>query len=84
MTRFSGRRAPQHPGGVPHLADRVTREAYSHEVWSAGFWPGTAGGFERPAFYAYAYPEPPGFAAARGEPERRVLQADAQGISPPL
>jgi hypothetical protein len=65
MTRFSGRRAPEHPGGVPNLADWVTREAYSHEVWSAGFWPGTAGGFERPAFYAYAYPEPPGFGAAR-------------------
>jgi hypothetical protein len=63
-TRFSGRRAPEHPGGIPHLADWVTREAYSHEVWSAGFWPGTAGGFERPAFYAYAYPEPPGFATA--------------------
>ena len=48
MTRFSGRRAPEHPGGVPNLADWVTREAYSHEVWSAGFWPGTAGAFERP------------------------------------
>jgi len=68
MTRFSGRRAPEHPGGVPNLADRVTREAYSHEVWSAGFWPGTAGAFERPAFYAYAYPEPPGFAAASVSP----------------
>ena len=65
MTRFSGRRAPEHPGGIPNLADRITREAYSHEVWSAGFWPGTAGAFERPAFYAYAYPEPPGFAAAQ-------------------
>jgi Family of unknown function (DUF5996) len=64
MTRFSGRPAPQHPGGIPNLADWVTREAYSHEVWSAGFWPGTAGGFERPAFYAYAYPEPAGFSGA--------------------
>ena len=64
LTRFSGRRAPVHPGGIPHLADTVTREAYSHEVWSCGFWPGSAGGFERPAFYAYAYPEPPGFAEA--------------------
>ena len=62
LTRFSGRKAPEHPGGVPNLADWVTREAYSHEVWSCGFWPGTAGGFERPAFYAYAYPEPRGFA----------------------
>jgi hypothetical protein len=68
MTRFSGRAAPTHPGGVPNLADWVTREAYSHEVWSAGFWPGTAGGYERPAFYAYAYPEPAGFAAARVAP----------------
>jgi hypothetical protein len=68
MTRFSGRRAPQHPGGIPHLADWVTREAYSHEVWSAGFWPGTAGAFERPGFYAYAYPEPPGFATAKVDP----------------
>jgi hypothetical protein len=67
MTRFSGRPAPPHPGGVPNLADWVTREAYSHEVWSAGFWPGTAGGFERPAFYAYAYPEPAGFPNAKVE-----------------
>ncbi len=65
MTRFSGRQAPEHPGGVPNLADWVTREAYSHEVWSAGFWPGTAGVYERPAFYAYAYPEPAGFSTAR-------------------
>jgi hypothetical protein len=70
MTRFSGRPAPEHPGGIPNLADWVTREAYSHEVWSAGFWPGTAGGFERPAFYAYAYPEPPGFAEAPVRPAR--------------
>jgi hypothetical protein len=68
LTRFSGRRAPEHPGGVPNLADWVTREAYSHEVASCGFWPGTAGGFERPAFYAYAYPEPSGFAEAAVEP----------------
>jgi hypothetical protein len=67
MTRFSGRRAPEHPGGIPNLADWVTREAYSHEVWSAGFWPGTTGTFERPAFYAYAYPEPTGFAGAAVE-----------------
>ena len=62
VTRFSGRRAPLHPGGVPHLPDNVVREAYSHEVSSAGFWPG-GGGIE-PSFYAYAYPPPPGFAAA--------------------
>ena len=59
-TRFSGRRAPLHPGGVPGLSDAVTREAYSHEVSSAGFWPGNEA-FPRAAFYAYAYPEPPGF-----------------------
>ena len=62
-TRFSGRRAPTHPGGVPNLADFVTREAYSHECISAGWWPGTPGGpIEEPSFYAYAYPEPPGCA----------------------
>jgi hypothetical protein len=60
VTRFSGRSAPLHPGGVPGLADAVTREAYSHEVSSAGFWPGSAA-FPQAAFYSYAYPEPPGF-----------------------
>ena len=63
VTRFSGRRAPPHPGGVPGLPDRVTREAYSHEVSSAGFWPGNEA-YPRAAFYAYAYPAPPGFADA--------------------
>jgi hypothetical protein len=63
VTRFSGRRAPLHPGGVPYLPDAVTREAYSHEVSSAGFWPGSAG-VEYPAFYSYAYPQPDGFSAA--------------------
>jgi len=62
VTRFSGRRAPLHPGGVPGLPDVVTREAYSHEVSSAGFWPG-AEAFPRAAFYSYAYPEPAGFRA---------------------
>jgi hypothetical protein len=57
VTRFSGRSAPLHPGGVPGLADAVTREAYSHEVISAGFWPG-GNGFGEAAFYAYAYPTP--------------------------
>ena len=72
VTRFSGRSAPLHPGGVPGLADAITREAYSHEVSSAGFWPGSAS-FPQAAFYSYAYPEPPGFrerpatAAARYE-----------------
>jgi len=60
VTRFSGRSAPPHPGGIPHLADSVVREAYSHEVSSAGFWPGGRG-VEYPVFFSYAYPEPPGF-----------------------
>jgi hypothetical protein len=60
VTRFSGRVAPPHPGGVPHLADWVTRLAYSHEVSSCGFWPG-GGPVPEPVFYAYVYPEPEGF-----------------------
>ncbi len=68
VTRFSGRRAPLHPGGVPFLPDRVTQEAYSHEVSSAGFWAGTKGILEEPAFYSYAYPEPPGFPSAAVQP----------------
>ena len=60
VSRFSGRRAPLHPGGVPGLPDAITREAYSHEVSSAGFWPGNAA-FPQAAFYSYAYPEPEGF-----------------------
>ena len=60
VTRFSGRRAPLHPGGVPGLPDSVTREAYSHEVSSAGFWPGNDA-FPQAVFYSYAYPEPAGF-----------------------
>lgn len=67
VTRFSGRRAPLHPGGVPHLPDAITREAYSHEVSSAGFWPG-GGGYDDAAFYSYAYPSPEGFASAKIEP----------------
>ncbi len=69
VTRFSGRRAPVHPGGNPLVADFVTREAYSHEVISCGFWPGS-GVIQEPAFYAYAYPEPPGFKEARVEPSQ--------------
>jgi len=60
VTRFSGRPAPLHPGGVPNLPDAVVREAYSHEVSSAGFWPGNDA-FPQAAFYSYAYPEPRGF-----------------------
>jgi hypothetical protein len=63
VTRFSGRSAPAHPGGIPNLPDWVTREAYSEEVSSCGFWPG-GGPIPYAAFYSYAYPEPPGFAAA--------------------
>ncbi|RJP52002.1 MAG: hypothetical protein C4583_07625 [Anaerolineaceae bacterium] len=59
VTRFSGRTAPKHPGGVPNCADWIMQEAYSHEVSSAGFWPGA--GLGEAAFYAYAYPEPNGF-----------------------
>jgi hypothetical protein len=73
VTRFSGRRAPPHPGGVPGLPDAVAREAYSHEVSSAGFWPGNAA-FPRAAFYSYAYPEPPGF---RGRPVTPGASFDA-------
>ncbi|MET3841046.1 DUF5996 family protein [Bradyrhizobium sp. OAE829] len=68
VTRFSGRRAPRHPGGVPHLSDDVAWEAYSHEVSSAGFWPGS-GAIDYPAFYCYAYPEPAGFRATKVRPD---------------
>jgi hypothetical protein len=68
VTRFSGRTAPRHPSGVPHLPDSVACEAYSHEVSSAGFWPG-GGAIDYPAFYSYAYPEPAGFRAAKARPE---------------
>jgi hypothetical protein len=67
VTRFSGRPAPMHPGGVPHLPDFVVREAYSHEVSSAGFWPGGAA-ISYPAFYSYAYPEPAGYKDAAVQP----------------
>ncbi|HEY1250458.1 MAG TPA: DUF5996 family protein [Thermoanaerobaculia bacterium] len=75
VTRFSGRPAPVHPGGVPGLPDRVTRDAYSHEVSSAGFWPG-GGPIAYPAYYAYAYPEPPGFAQARVRPDAAFYSTD--------
>jgi Family of unknown function (DUF5996) len=68
VTRFSGRRAPRHPGGVPHLSNAVACEAYSHEVSSAGFWPGS-GAIDYPAFYSYAYPEPAGFRATKVRPD---------------
>jgi hypothetical protein len=65
-TRFSGRPAPKHPGGIPNCPDFVMHEAYSHECISAGWWPGA--GLGEPAFYAYAYPEPAGCAAASIRP----------------
>lgn len=74
VTRFSGRRAPRHPGGVPGLPDAVTREAYSHEVSSAGFWPG-GGGMDEAAFYAYAYPTPAGFAESIVQPAQAAFNA---------
>lgn len=67
VTRFSGRVAPLHPGGIPNLPDRVTREAYSHEVSSAGFWAGNEM-VPYAAFYSYAYPTPDGFADVSIEP----------------
>jgi len=75
VTRFSGRRAPPHPGGVPHLPDAVAREAYSHEVSSAGFWPG-GGPIDYPAFYSYAYPAPEGFAGAAVKPAQAFFSKD--------
>jgi Family of unknown function (DUF5996) len=76
-TRFSGRRAPVHPGGIPHLPDQVVREAYSHECISAGWWPGAPGGpVADPVFYAYSYPEPPGFAEARVRPAAAYYSTD--------
>jgi hypothetical protein len=75
VTRFSGRTAPPHPGGIPNLPDWVTRDAYSHEVSSCGFWPG-GGPIPYPAFYSYAYPEPAGFAEAPVEPNAAFYSAD--------
>ena len=78
VTRFSGRPAPLHPGGVPGLPDAVTREAYSHEVSSAGFWPG-GDAYPQAAFYSYAYPTPQGFAQATIEPAAaRVVGGDGR------
>jgi hypothetical protein len=74
VTRFSGRKAPERPG-----ADSITREAYSHEVSSAGFWPG-GGDIPGPAFYSYAAPEPPGF--AEGQVVRRRANSRFSKSSP--
>ncbi len=74
-TRFSGRPAPPHPGGIPNLPDWVTREAYSHEVSSCGWWPG-GGPIPYPAFYSYAYPQPAGFAQAPVLPRGAFYSSD--------
>jgi hypothetical protein len=76
VTRFSGRPAPPHPGGIPNLPDAVTREAYSHEVSSAGFWPG-GGPTDYAAFYSYAHPAPPGYATATVLPRGAFYDAAA-------
>jgi hypothetical protein len=75
VTRFSGRPAPPHPGGVPHLPDWIAREAYSHEVCSAGFWPG-GGAVPYPVFYSYAYPEPDGYRHAQVRPSGASYSPD--------
>jgi len=75
VTRFSGRTAPAHPGGFPAMPDAITREAYSHEVSSAGFWPG-GGPLDHAAFYAYAYPTPDGFADAPLAPDGAWFDAE--------
>ena len=76
VTRFSGRPAPRHPGGVPHLPNAVAQEAYSHEVSSAGFWPGGGGPVDYAAFYSYAYPAPEGFGAANVKPAEAFFSKD--------
>ncbi len=75
VTRFSGRHAPPHPGGVPNLPDWVAREAYSHEVSSVGFWPGGPA-LPEPVFYSYAYPEPPGFSKVGVRPAAAYYHPD--------
>jgi hypothetical protein len=74
VTRFSGRTAPKHPGGAPNCADWVMEEAYSHEVSSAGFWPGA--GLGEAAFYAYAYPAPERFDTYPVKPEAAYYHKD--------
>jgi len=77
VTRFSGRPAPEHPGNVPHLPDWVAKEAYSHEVSSCGFWPGSEQ-VPLPLFYSYAYPEPPGFKETKVLPDEASYNNDAR------
>jgi hypothetical protein len=75
VTRFSGRTAPEHPGNVPHLPDRVAKEAYSHEVSSAGFWPGSEQA-PQAYFYSYAYPEPAAMKEAPIQPGEAFYSPD--------
>jgi hypothetical protein len=75
VTRFSGRLAPEHPGGIPNLPDWITREAYSHEVCSAGFWWGGPG-LPYPMFYSYSYPEPEGYKGAAVQPKEAFHHAE--------
>ncbi len=75
VTRFSGREAPDHPGGLPNMPLWVAQEAYSHEVSSAGFWPGSPD-FPQAIFYSYAYPSPDGFGAAKVLPDAATWSAD--------
>jgi hypothetical protein len=75
VTRFSGRTAPPHRGGVPNCPDWVMREAYSHELSSAGFWPGS-GAVAYPAFYSYAYPQPEGYKGAPVAPEQAFYSTE--------
>lgn len=81
VTRFSGRAAPPHPGGMPGLPDAVAREAYSHEVSSAGFWPGNDA-FAHAAFYSYAYPEPAGFRDAQVPAAARFEESLGEFVLP--
>jgi hypothetical protein len=77
VTRFSGRAAPPHPGGIPHLPDSITREAYSQEVSSLGFWPGNDA-MPQAIFYSYAYPEPKGFSEAKVKPDAAAYNSQVK------
>jgi hypothetical protein len=77
VTRFSGRQAPPHPGGIPHLPDAITREAYSQEVSSLGFWAGNDA-IPQAIFYSYAYPEPKGFSEAKVKPEAATYNSQVK------
>ena len=77
VTRFSGRQAPPHPGGIPHLPDAITREAYSQEVSSLGFWPGNDA-VPQAIFYSYSYPEPKGFSEAKVKPEASLYNSQVK------